>query len=299
MLDNQICIKGAKSGYISESAVLIDLLDKRLIYKDITFYPGISYRHLMIWKNGKVDAKCTPPHDILDKPITDHLPLGPGNEFLNSLMRGSVDLLQKHPINRHRISEGKNPANSIWLWGQGRKPKLPHFKKKFGIEGSVVSAVDLVKGLGICAGLKSIDVPGATGYLDTNYEGKAQYALESLKERDFVYLHVEAPDEAGHMGSHTEKIKAIEDFDSNVVGTVMRGLKSLGDHKILLLPDHATPVSLRTHTDDPVPFLLYDSTNVRKSGVSAYDENILKAKGIYEFPDGHKLMDFFIKNEIS
>ncbi len=289
------------AGHITtdEAEALIDVLDRKIMKKGVKFHPGVSYRHLMVWTGGQIDAQCTPPHDIIGKKISTHLPKGAGSEFLNTLMRDSVDILQKHPVNRKRVAEGKNPANSIWLWGQGAKPAFRPFREKYGIEGSVVSAVDLMKGLGICAGLRSIDVPGATGYLDTNYEGKAQYALDSLKERDFVYIHVEAPDEAGHMGKANDKIQAIEDFDSFVVRRVMMGLKAFGDHRILLLPDHSTPLALRTHSDEPVPFALYDSTNVRKGAQRAYDETIARQKGIYEFPDGYKLMDFFIKKEIS
>ena len=290
------------AGHITsdEAHALIGVLDKKIVRKGLKFHPGISYRHLMVWSAGEVDAKCTPPHDIIDKDISDYLPKGAGGEFLNSIMRESMEILQKHPVNRQRISEGKNPANSIWLWGQGRKPAFKPFREKYNIEGSVISAVDLMKGLGISAGLVSIDVPGATGYLDTNYEGKVRYALDSLKRRDFVYIHVEAPDEAGHMGNKNDKIKAIEDFDAHVVGPVLRGLKSFGDHRVLLLPDHATPIELRTHTDEPVPFVLYDSTSPRRTeGDVAYDENIAHEKGIYEFPDGYKLMDFFIMKQIS
>jgi 2,3-bisphosphoglycerate-independent phosphoglycerate mutase len=289
------------AGHITsdEAEALIDILNRKITRGGLQFYPGVSYRHLMVWTDGEVGADCTPPHDILDKDIAKYLPTGKGSEFLNTLMRDSVEILQKHAVNKRRISENKNPANSIWLWGQGRKPAFTSFKEKYGIEGSVVSAVDLIKGLGISAGLNSIDVPGATGYLDTNYEGKARYALNSLKERDFVYLHVEAPDEAGHMGRVNDKITAIEDFDTHIVGPVLIGLKKFGDFRVLLLPDHATPVSLRTHTDEPVPFVLYDSTNIREAKGMTYDEGIGKEKGIYEFPDGHKLMDFFIKSEIS
>ncbi len=289
------------AGHITtdEAEALIDVLDRKIVKMGVKFHPGVSYRHLMVWTGGEVDAQCTPPHDIIGKEISSHLPKGAGSEFLSTIMRDSVDMLQKHPVNRKRVADGKNPANSIWLWGQGAKPTFRPFHEKYGIEGSVVSAVDLMKGLGICAGLESIDVPGATGYLDTNYEGKAQYALDSLKERDFVYIHVEAPDEAGHMGKHNEKIQAIEDFDTHVVGRVIKGMKAFGDHRILLLPDHSTPVALRTHSDEPVPFALYDSTSVREGTQRLYDETIAREKGIYEFPDGYKLMDFFINKEIS
>ncbi len=290
------------AGHITtdEAHALIDVLDKKIVKKGVKFHPGVSYRHLMVWSDGEVAARCTPPHDIIGKDISAHLPKGAGSKFLNSVMRESMEVLQRHPVNRQRISEGKNPANSIWLWGQGKKPAFVPFMDRYNIEGSVVSAVDLIKGLGICAGLASIDVPGATGYLDTNYEGKARYALDSLKERDFVLIHVEAPDEAGHMGNQHDKIKAIEDFDLHVVGPVVRGLRKYGDHRVLLLPDHATPLELRTHTDEPVPFVLYDSTDVRHADLEvAFDESIAGEKGIYEFPDGYKLMDFFIMKQIS
>jgi 2,3-bisphosphoglycerate-independent phosphoglycerate mutase len=288
-------------GHIStaDAEILVDLIEKKIRQRGVRFYPGVSYRHLMVWEGGEDKAECTPPHDIIGKEIADYLPIGPGSEFLNTLMRSSVELLHKHPLNRQRSAEGKNPANSIWLWGQGRMPSLDSFKEKYGIEGSVVSAVDLVKGLGICSGLEPLKVPGVTGYLDTNYEGKAKYALDSLKERDFVYIHVEAPDEAGHMGSYSDKITAIEDFDSMVVGRVLSGLRSIGEHRVLLLPDHATPIALRTHSEEPVPFVLFDSTDVREAGERTYDESIAREEGIYEFPDGHKLMDFFIKKQIS
>ena len=290
------------AGHITtdEAEALIDVLDKKIVRKGVKFHPGVSYRHLMIWSGGEVDAMCTPPHDIIGKDISGHLPHGAGSGFLNSVMRDSMEALQRHPVNRQRISDGKNPANSIWLWGQGKKPVFVPFRDKYNIEGSVVSAVDLIKGLGISAGLASIDVPGATGYLDTNYEGKARYALDSLERRDFVFIHVEAPDEAGHMGNQHDKIKAIEDFDLHVVGPVVRGIKKYGDHRVLLLPDHATPLELRTHTDEAVPFVLYDSTKVRRAeGDVTFDESIAREKGIYEFPDGYKLMDFFIMKQIS
>jgi 2,3-bisphosphoglycerate-independent phosphoglycerate mutase len=190
------------AGHISsgEAERLISALNEEMHEEGITFHPGVSYRHLMVWKTGEIEADCTPPHDIIGKGIGDYLPQGLGSDFLNSLMLKSVGILDAHDVNRERVREGKNAANSIWLWGQGRKPELPLLRDKYGVEGALVSAVDLTKGLGIYAGLRILDVPGVTGYLDTNYVGKAEYSLEALEDLDFVYIHVEAPDEA-HEGA--------------------------------------------------------------------------------------------------
>ncbi len=287
------------SGHISteEARVLIRDLDSELGTKQIKFYPGISYRHLMVWSGGSADLECVPPHDITGRDIAEYLPVGSGEELLRKIMVDSADILTDHPVNRKRIKEGRNPANSVWLWGQGKKPALPRFQKKYSVEGALISAVDLTKGLGIYAGFKLLEVPGVTGYLDTNYKGKANAALEVLKEVDFVYIHVEAPDEAGHSGRITDKIRAIEDFDRLVVGTVMRRAKGLGDYRILLLPDHPTPVELRTHTGDPVPFVLFDSRDVRKNKGIEFNEEIVDRADALSFEEGHKLMDFFIKGK--
>ena len=242
-----------------------------------------------------INAECTPPHDIIGRDISGYLPIGSGEETLRELMLDSVDVLESHYINKERINKGKNPANSIWLWGQGKKPGLSRFREKYSVEGAMVSAVDLTKGLGIYAGFEILQVPGVTGWLDTNYVGKAEAALTALKEVDFVYIHVEAPDEAGHSGNYKNKIKAIEDFDALVVGTVMRGIKSFEEFRILLMPDHPTPVELRTHTDEPVPFVIYDNKQKQKNEGAAFDESILKRKNIMVFEEGYKLMDYFIK----
>jgi 2,3-bisphosphoglycerate-independent phosphoglycerate mutase len=287
------------SGHITteEAGDLIREIDRKLGTKVIKFYPGVSYRHLMVWSGGAADVECVPPHDILGKNIMDYLPVGSGEEVIRKIMIDSAEILEGHPINRKRIKQGKNPGNSVWLWGQGKKPALPTFRQKYSIEGALVSAVDLTKGLGIYAGFRILDVPGITGYLDTNYKGKADAALESLKEADFVYIHVEAPDEAGHSGKYKDKIRAIEDFDKLVVGTVLRGAKALGDYRILLLPDHPTPVELRTHTGDPVPFALFDSREVKQNKGIRFDEMITGRADALSFEEGHKLMDFFIKGK--
>jgi 2,3-bisphosphoglycerate-independent phosphoglycerate mutase len=286
------------SGHISteEAREIIGTIEQRLGREDIVFYPGVSYRHLMVWKNGYADMECTPPHDILEKEISDYLPSGRGENVLRELMMKSAVLLDDHPVNRKRVENGKKPASSIWLWGQGRKPQLPTYKEKYGIGGALVSAVDLTKGLGICAGFEVLNVPGATGWLDTNYAGKTEYALAALEKVDFVYLHIEAPDEAGHSGSCKDKLKAIGDFDAFVVGPVLKGLEErFREYRVLLLPDHATPLKIRTHTDEPVPFVIYDSREEKNNEGFSYDESITGRNDIVVVEEGHRLMDYFIK----
>jgi 2,3-bisphosphoglycerate-independent phosphoglycerate mutase len=209
------------------------------------------------------------------------------------MIKRSWKLLGGHPVNRKRAAKGKNQANSIWPWGQGRAPAMPPFKEKYGLTGSVISAVDLIKGLGASAGLEVINVPGATGYFDTDYSAKARYALKSLEEKDFVFIHVEAPDEAGHEGMAEEKIKAIEYLDEKVVGPMLDGLRGLGDFRLMVLPDHPTPLSIKTHARDPVPYVIYDSTRIGKTG-KAYDESSM-ANGLF-IGQGYRLMDLFIND---
>jgi|Deesub1362B_J571_1020462.scaffolds.fasta_scaffold00214_29 2,3-bisphosphoglycerate-independent phosphoglycerate mutase len=285
------------AGHISteEAKELIDSINDALGDDEIKFYPGISYRHLMIWKNGEVDIECIPPHDIMGKEIADYLPRGKGDEFLRALMERSVEILESHPVNRKRISEGKPPANSIWLWGQGRRPSIPTFQEKYGISGALVSAVDLTKGLGIYAGFEILKVPGVTGYIDTNYTGKAEYSLKALERHDFVYIHVEAPDEAGHSGDLKIKIKAIEDFDTMLVGTLLRGIKTFEDYRILLMPDHPTPLEVRTHTTEPVPFVIYDSRIENENPIDGFSEAIEEVDDILSFEEGYRLMDYFLQ----
>jgi len=287
------------SGHISteEAGELIEAVGRELGSGDIRFYPGVSYRHLMVWAGGSSDAECVPPHDILGREIRDYLPSGPGADLLRRLMEESVDILESHTVNKKRVAAGKNPANSIWFWGQGRKPRMPLFRDKYALDGALISAVDLTRGLGLCAGFEILQVPGITGYLDTNYQGKAAAALDAFKRVDFVYLHVEAPDEAGHSGKTADKIKAIEDFDAFVVGPVSEGMKAFPEHKILLLPDHPTPVELRTHTDDPVPFVIYDSSHVHSNRNAGFNEDLLGADYLVCFEEGYRLMDFFIKGQ--
>ncbi len=291
-------MKDHSSGHITseEGRELILAVNAELKNENVTFYPGVSYRHLMVWGNGSVKACCTPPHDILDRPVADYLPSGDGSRFLNELMKRSLNVLAEHPINEKRRSEGKRPANSIWLWGQGKKPSIPTYHEKYGLTGSLISAVDLTKGLGVCAGLKILNVPGATGWIDTNYAGKADYAVNALDDADFVYVHLEAPDEAGHAGNLAYKIKAVEDLDSLVIGPIFERVKKrFGDVRLLIMPDHATPVKERTHTSEPVPFIIYDSRQDKANEGVTYDESIVTSNGIMMVEKGHTLMDYFIK----
>ena len=280
-----------------EARQLIHEVNKEIGTEKIRFYPGMSYRHIMVWSGGEFNNECIPPHDITGKDIIDYLPVGKGEDVLRRLMLSSADILNNHPVNRQRIKQGKNPANSIWLWGQGKKVSLPRYKKKYALKGALVSAVDLIKGIGTCAGLTILKVPGITGYLDTNYVGKAEAALKALEKNDFAFIHVEAPDEAGHSGNYKDKIRAIEDFDAFVVGTVMKGMESFNEYRILILPDHATPIEVRTHTDEPVPFAIYDSRKKHRNKKISFDETIAMNKERLVFEEGYKLMDYFIKGK--
>jgi len=278
-----------------EARQLIEEIDAKLGSDRIRFYPGVSYRHLMVWKGGKDKADCMPPHDIQDRDIHDYLPRGEGDEVLNGLMEASENLLLHHPVNKARIENGKRPGNSIWLWGQGKRPSMPTFRDRYGLEGSIISAVDLTKGIGIYAGFEVIKVPGATGWIDTNYVGKAEHALWALKTKDIVYVHVEAPDEAGHTGDLKNKLKAIEDFDEFIVGNIIHGMKQFDEYRIMALPDHPTPLDIRTHSNEPVPFVIYDNRAERKGGPVNYDERIAERKDALIFKQGHTLMDYFLK----
>ncbi len=283
------------AGHISseEAEGLIKAVDAELSDESVSFYPGVSYRHLMVWRGGKAGAVCIPPHDISGQPVQEYLPQGAGSERLNDLMLRSRSVLADHPVNQNRVLHGDHPATSIWLWGQGKRPTLPTFREKYGLTGGMISAVDLMKGIAIYAGLKAVNVPGATGYFDTNFQGKALAALDLLAQDDFVYLHVEAADEAGHIGDVQEKVRAIENFDQRVVGELLQGLPKLGDFRILLLPDHPTPIAIKTHSSDPAPFVLYDSRNVRESGQCYDEETAAKTGCLVEL--GYTIMDRLIK----
>nr|WP_297169293.1 cofactor-independent phosphoglycerate mutase [uncultured Dysgonomonas sp.] len=301
---NVICIEDGKiknhsAGHISteEAAELIDFLQKELGDDIASFYPGVSYRHLLKIKGGNKNLDCTAPHDVIGTPFEDVLikATTPDAEetakYLNNLILKSQELLKDHPINKKRIAEGKDPANSIWPWSPGYRPKMQTLHELYGIKsGSVISAVDLIMGIGKYAGLKLIHVEGATGLYDTNYEGKAQAAIDALKNDDFVYLHIEASDEAGHEGDYKLKTKTIEYLDSRVVKTIYEATKDWDEPiTIAILPDHPTPCHLRTHTNKPVPFLIYRS-NAEADKVQVYDE-FESAKGDFGVLVGHEFMD--------
>ena len=271
-----------------DAAVLLEAVKKELQDDIYSYYVGTSYRHLLIWDKGQV-VPLTPPHDILGKVIGDYLPK---EDKLREMMEKSYDILNNHPLNVERAAKGLHKANSIWFWGAGTRPALDSFEEKTGKKGVMISAVDLLKGIAIGAGMKVIEVPGADGTLHTNYVGKAQAAIDALTKDgyDFAYVHVEAPDEMGHQGSLPNKLEAIESLDTKVIRTVVEGMKAAGEEfRLLVMPDHPTPIRLRTHTSDPVPFLLYDSTREQKR-IGFYNEEEAKASGIL-YPEGYKLID--------
>jgi 2,3-bisphosphoglycerate-independent phosphoglycerate mutase len=281
-------MKDYSAGHISseEGSELVEAL--RPIMPERRLYAGVSYRNLLVLKAG-AKAVCTPPHDISDQPAAEHLPRGPESELLISLMEAARPILACHSVNQERIAAKKRPANAIWLWGQGPAPVMPSFVEKHGLKGAMISAVDLLKGMARYAGLDVIDVPGATGAIDTNYGGKVQAALKALQRCDFVYLHIEAPDEAGHEGDLDLKIKAIELFDELVVGPVVEGLQRSGlDWRVLLLPDHATPISIKTHSRDPVPFTIAGK-GIVPDGVDCFDEQAAQ-QGCFGLVEATKLL---------
>lgn len=278
-----------------EAKILIEYIQEKLGNDVFRFYPGVSYRHCLVWSNGNPHpGVLTPPHDITGKVITDYIPKGEAVDELYDLMKKSYDLLKDHPVNQARIARGKRPANSIWLWGEGTKPLLDNFSEKFGIKGSMISAVDLLKGIAICAGMNSVDVDGTTGYLDTNFDGKCKAAIEEFKKgADLVYIHVEAPDECGHRGEIENKVKAIEMIDEHILGPVVEFLKGYDDFAVLACPDHPTPLSIRTHTSTPVPYLIYDSKNEINSGVKVFCEKEARETGNY-IEKGFTMMNYFL-----
>lgn len=287
------------AGHIStqEATLLINHLNKQLGKKGTHFYPGISYRHLLVVKKsfspaGHFDITATGPHVLIGSDVEKHLPQGEGADFLKQLMLKSQEVLAGHEVNKVRLDLGENPANMIWLWGPGTHTALPSFEERFGLKGAVISAVDLIKGIGRLVGFDVIEVPGATGYYDTNYEGKASYALKVLKKKDFVLVHLEATDEAGHNGDLKEKINAIEKFDRLIVGGIVDGLKETEHFRILVTPDHATLVSRRSHVDTPVCFLVYGE-GIEPRGMSEFSEKSGALSGLV-FEEGHHLMDYFI-----
>jgi len=297
---SEILMEDFSAGHITdeEASKIIADLNNEMGTSGIQFHAGVSYRHLMVLKNGAAKfsglekLELTPPHDIIGKEISPFLPQTEAPVL--TLMKESQRVLKNHPVNQARETKGLLPANSIWLWGQGHSPQMVTMKERFGMDGYVISAVHLIKGIGMLAGLEVLEVPGATGYFDTNYDGKARYALRGLREKDFVYVHVEAPDEAGHMGDLQLKIDAIEAFDEKIVGAILEGMKEFKRYKILVLPDHPTPLSVRTHTADPVPYVICSN---EKSPISAhgttFDEASAGRSGIC-IEKGFELIERFL-----
>ena len=281
------------SGEISteEAAILIDAVKKELETDIYKFYVGTSYRHLLIWQQGQV-VDLTPPHDVLGQTVGQYLP---EDAVLKEMMKKSYDILVNHPINVERKKKGQNPANACWFWGAGTRPSLSSFQEKTGLKGAMISAVDLLKGIAVGASMKNISVEGANGGLNTNYEGKAQAAVDALTKEDcdFVYVHLEAPDEMGHQGSVERKVQAIENLDARVIAPIKAGLEQAGaEFRMLVMPDHPTPISLRTHTGDSVPYLLYDSTKVQQNSWK-YNEREAEQSG-HSVARGCEMMDYLI-----
>jgi 2,3-bisphosphoglycerate-independent phosphoglycerate mutase len=289
------------AGHISskEAALLIKDLNKKFQSPTMKFYAGKSYRHLLIIKSPETEeflkTRCVAPHDISGQKITSYWPQGSLSDQLRELMEKSKEVLASHPVNQVRIDLKENPANMIWLWGQGKRPQFSSFKEKFGLEGSIISAVDLINGIGRLIGLEVIKVPGITGYYDTNYAGKARYALRSLKVKDFVFIHVEATDEAGHNGDIKMKMACIEHIDKEIVGTILEYYRHNTDMRLLVLPDHATPVEKRSHVADPVGFVMFGK-GIRSNGASEYNERTAQEKGL-KFQRGEEMLEFFLSKQ--
>lgn len=281
------------SGEIStaDADILMDAIRAEFNSDTFRFYTGTSYRHILVWKHGRVSA-LEPPHDHLGKVIGDYLPQ---EKVLRDMMERSFDILNNHPLNLARAAAGKHKANSLWFWGAGTKPKVQNFKKKTGLTGAMISAVDLLKGIAVGAGMKVYNVPGATGSIDTNWEGKAQAAIDALLKDgcDYAYIHVEAPDEMGHQGRVEDKVKSIEYLDSRLIARVKQAMEAAGeDYRMLILPDHPTPLRIRTHTSNPVPYLLYDSTHEQKKRERFTEESARNADNFE--PNGYKLLERFL-----
>jgi len=285
------------AGHISqpEAAKLVADLQEQLGDDRIAFHSGVSYRHLMTMKDAAgIKVECTPPHDILSQPISGHLPTGKGSDLIRSIMQRSEDVLASHEVNQVRCDLGENPATSIWLWGQGPMPKLTSFRERFGVRGAAITGVDLFRGIAMGIGWRMIDVPGATGYFDTNYGGKGEHAVAALDDVDLVAVHVEAPDEAGHNGDVVAKIKAIEQVDEHVVGPLLDKLQRFDTWRVLCIPDHPTPISKRTHTTTPPPFCMAGD-GIVVDRANAFDEAQAEESDFHIDP-GHELMEYFLKS---
>jgi len=293
--DHEVLMVSHSSGDLSseDARQIVDDLKKELRFPGTMIYQGVGYRHLLVWQNGPEEATTIPPHDVLGQNMAPYLSQAADNR-VQRLIRMSWPILKPHPVNRRRREQKEKEANSIWLWGQGRAPRLPRFVDKYGVKGAVICAVDLLRGMGIYAGFEPIYVQGATGYLNTNYRGKAEAALQALARMDFVFLHVEAPDEAGHAGNPGEKIEAIENFDRKVVGTVLQGLDRFDDFRVMVVSDHLTPIAKRTHTGEPAPFAWASKSELNRSGTGAvFSEDSARRSGLL-IEKGHELMDDFV-----
>jgi 2,3-bisphosphoglycerate-independent phosphoglycerate mutase len=263
----------------------------------LQFYAGVSYRHLMVWIGGRSRVTCVPPYDLAGKPVTSGLPTGDGADMLRKVMESALTVLSVHPLNAERLEQGLKPANGIWIWGQGKASELTPFVDRFGKRGALIAAVDVMKGLALAVGFDVIHVPGATGYLDTDYDGKVAAAVQALKTHDIVVVHIEAPDEASHNGDLDAKIRAIEDFDARVVGPMIQATSSEPVLRVLALCDHVAPVSTGSHTSDPVPYVMYQrgGTPLLNVGATAqFNESTGRASGKL-VPEGHRLMEYFLK----
>jgi 2,3-bisphosphoglycerate-independent phosphoglycerate mutase len=286
------------AGHISteESREIILDINKALGSSPYQFFPGVGYRHLFVWRNAPSSPETTAPHDITGKTIESYLPHGDSSQEINSIMQRAGKILINHPVNVQRQKAGKKQANSIWLWGQGKKPQIVPLTQKYSLQGGMISAVDLLKGIGIITGLKVFPVEGATGYIDTNYEGKAKMALDILNFMDFVFVHLEAPDEMGHEGNAAGKIQAIELFDEKIVGPILNKIGSFGDYRLIVLSDHPTPLDLKTHVGDPSPFAVLSSRKEEnKAAGLPFNEINAKESSILISP-GHLLMEKFIRD---
>ena len=280
----------------AESRELVSFLSEKLSEEGFRLYPGVSYRHCLVWDGGSTDVTLTPPHDILGKSTADYLPKGEGAERLLKLMRDSAELLRDHPVNAARRAAGKNTADSLWIWGEGTKPAIPDFRALRGLKGAVISAVDLLKGIGISGGMESIDVEGATGTLTTNFDGKAEAAIDAFRRgADYVFIHMEAPDECGHQADIEGKVRSIELIDEKVVGRLLRELPAVcGEFSMLVMPDHPTPISIRTHSSDPIPFMIYRSGRDCGNGAEKYDEDSAAKTGLF-VGSGAELTERFLR----
>lgn len=279
----------------AEAREIVKTLAEHFNNDEFQLYSGVSYRHCLIWNNGTTDVgTLTPPHDITGKPIKDYIPSHPNAKKLYDMMVESYDILKDHPVNKAREAKGLRPANSMWFWGEGTRKALMPFEEKYGLKGSIISAVDLLKGIGKFSGMNVVDVEGATGYIDTNFEGKANAAINEFKNgQDFVYIHVEAPDECGHRHEIENKKRSLELIDEKILGPVLNALEQYDDYKVLIMPDHATPLELRTHTNDPIPFLMYHKKG-EIEGKDEFTEQTCKDTGVY-IEDGHNILSMFLK----